>query len=91
MSGDRIAAIGLPGTRRPFLSILDDGMPVGLMTDEWNEKAREVGIAENRRADLVDMRNALVAKRGCTAMEIGGSLQKQTYKRYDVRPFIRGA
>ena len=53
----------LTRNQKTFLSILDDRMPVGLMTDEWNEKAREVGIAEKRRADLVDMRNALVAKK----------------------------
>ena len=40
----------LTRNQKTFLSILEDGMPVGLTTDEWNEKAREVGLAEKRRS-----------------------------------------
>jgi hypothetical protein len=34
-----------------------------LKTDEWNDLAREAGIGERRRADLVDIRKALIDKR----------------------------
>jgi hypothetical protein len=34
-----------------------------LKTDEWNERARDAGIGVKRRADLVDIRMALIDKR----------------------------
>jgi hypothetical protein len=39
--------------------LLDDAMPGGLLTEEWNAKGRELGIGVKRRADLVDIRREL--------------------------------
>ncbi len=42
-----------------MFGLLYDAGPNGLTTDEWNAKAREIGIGEKRRADLVDIRRKL--------------------------------
>jgi hypothetical protein len=42
--------------------LLHTAGPVGLTTEEWNEKAREVGIGVNRKADLYDIREGLKSK-----------------------------
>jgi hypothetical protein len=43
--------------------ILDAAMPDGLFLEEWNKQSREAGIGVKRPADLIDIRNALVAKK----------------------------
>ena len=53
----------LTRNQKTFLSILEASMPAGLTVDEWNGQAREAGLAERRRSDLLDMRNSLVAKK----------------------------
>jgi len=46
-----------------MLNILDDAEPAGLLTEEWNERAREEGIGVKRRATLMDIRKALKDKK----------------------------
>jgi hypothetical protein len=36
---------------------------VGLSTEEWNNKAREIGIGVKRNADLYDVRDQLRSKK----------------------------
>jgi hypothetical protein len=45
------------------LSILEAAGPAGLTTDEWNEAMRKEDIGVKRRADLVDLRTALLKKK----------------------------
>jgi hypothetical protein len=60
------AAIGtqpkLSKNQQTMFAILHDAGPGGLTTDEWNERARAVGIGLSRRADLYDLRGNLQAK-----------------------------
>jgi hypothetical protein len=44
---------------RTMLGLLQDAMPGGLTTDEWNEKARALNIGTKRRATLHDIRRDL--------------------------------
>ena len=53
----------LPANQRSMLNILDDAEPAGLLTEEWNERAREEGIGVKRRATLMDLRKALKDKK----------------------------
>ena len=46
-----------------MLNILDDAEPASLLTEEWNERAREEGIGVKRRATLMDIRKALKGKK----------------------------
>jgi hypothetical protein len=46
-----------------MLNILDDAEPASLLTEEWNERAREEGIGVKRRATLMDIRKALKDKK----------------------------
>jgi hypothetical protein len=67
-----VAPIELPaaGTGEPKLSknqqtmfsILHAAGPSGLTGDQWNSQAREAGLGERRKADLVDFKIALRAK-----------------------------
>jgi AAA domain-containing protein len=60
-----------PATRQPKLTknqqtmfaILHDAGERGLPTEEWNERIRDAGIGVRRRADLTDIRSALLDKR----------------------------
>jgi AAA domain len=52
----------LKPNQKTAFAILHDAGSVGLLTEEWNAKAREAGIGVHRRADLVDIRNALKSK-----------------------------
>jgi hypothetical protein len=45
-----------------MFSILHDAGPAGLSSDEWNERARTIGLGVSRRSDLYDLRSALKAK-----------------------------
>jgi hypothetical protein len=40
-----------------------DSSGAGISVDDWNAKAREAGLGERRRADLIDLRNALTDKK----------------------------
>jgi hypothetical protein len=53
----------LTRNQKTMFDILAAAMPKGLCTEDWNDKGREAGIGERRRADLVDIRTALVAKK----------------------------
>lgn len=52
----------LKPNQRTMFAILHDAGSAGLLTEEWNAKAKEAGIGEHRRADLTDIRAALKAK-----------------------------
>lgn len=56
------AAPKLTPNQRTMLALLVDAGPAGLLTEEWNIKAKEAGIGEKRRADLTDGRTGLKAK-----------------------------
>jgi len=45
-----------------MFSLLSEAEPAGLLTEEWNLKARAAGISERRRADLTDCRAGLKRK-----------------------------
>ena len=45
--------------QQTMYSLLRAAGPAGLAVEEWNEKAREVGIGIGRKADLYDIREAL--------------------------------
>lgn len=49
----------LTANQQTMLTILIEAGPDGLTVDEWNEKAREVGIGTNRKATLYDIRKVL--------------------------------
>jgi hypothetical protein len=56
--------------QRTFYRILHEAGPAGLDLEDWNEKARQVGIGANRKAKLYDLRKALEDKR--MVREYGG-------------------
>jgi hypothetical protein len=60
--GTNASAPRLTANQRSMLGILDDAEPVGLLTEEWNERARDEGIGRKRRATLMDLRKALKDK-----------------------------
>ncbi|WP_426608643.1 AAA family ATPase [Bradyrhizobium sp. McL0616] len=70
VSTDAVEAQPAPQAREPkltpnqrtMLTLLHEAGPAGLLTEEWNAKAKEAGIGERRRADLTDARAALKAK-----------------------------
>jgi hypothetical protein len=49
--------------QRTLFDLLHRAGSGGLTLEEWNAKAREVGIGVNRKADLYDIRSSLMAKR----------------------------
>jgi hypothetical protein len=49
----------LNANQKSFYRILHDAGSNGLTLEEWNAKAREVGIGTNRKAALYDLRKAL--------------------------------
>ncbi len=53
----------LSRNQQTMFGILYEAGPAGLTTDEWYERAKDAGIGVKRRADLVDCRNALKAKK----------------------------
>jgi hypothetical protein len=53
----------LTPNQRTMFALLHDAGSAGLLTEEWNAKAKEAGLGERRRADLTDARTALKAKR----------------------------
>jgi RecA-family ATPase len=46
-----------------MLTLLREAGPAGLNVNDWNEKAREIGLGTSRRTDLYDYRLALKQKR----------------------------
>jgi hypothetical protein len=52
----------LTANQNTMLGLLREGMPGGLLTEEWNAKARVEGIGLKRRSDLGDLRRALKEK-----------------------------
>lgn len=70
VSTDAVEAQPTPPAREPkltpnqrtMLTLLQEAGPAGLLTEEWNAKAKEAGIGARRRADLTDARAALKAK-----------------------------
>jgi AAA domain-containing protein len=57
-----VATPKLTANQKTMLALLHDAGPAGLLTEEWNTKAKEAGIGERRRADLTDGRTGLKAK-----------------------------
>lgn len=53
----------LTANQSTMLTVLGEAGPDGLTVDEWNEKAREVGIGTKRKATLYDIRNKLKDKK----------------------------
>jgi hypothetical protein len=49
----------LTPNQRTMLTLLGEAGVGGLHVDEWNEKAKQAGLANHRRATLVDLRDAL--------------------------------
>ena len=45
-----------------MFDLLHSAGSAGLTLADWNDKAREVGLGVNRKADLYDFRSALVRK-----------------------------
>jgi AAA domain len=52
----------LSKNQQTMFGILHAAGPGGLTGDQWNAQAREAGLGEKRKADLVDLKNALKAK-----------------------------
>jgi len=52
----------LSETQEAMYRLLRDAGPAGLSTDDWNEKAREIGIGVKRRATLHNVRSQLCDK-----------------------------
>jgi hypothetical protein len=53
----------LSKNQRTLFDLLHSAGPAGLTLTQWNDKAREVGIGVKRKADLYDLRSALLTKR----------------------------
>jgi hypothetical protein len=52
----------LTPNQKTMFALLYDAGRAGLLTEEWNARAKEAGLGERRRADLTDARTALKAK-----------------------------
>ena len=52
----------LPANQRTVFGILHDAGPSGLAVEDWNAKARTVGLGVSRKASLWDYQSALKAK-----------------------------
>ncbi len=53
----------LSKNQRTMFDLLHSAGSAGMTLADWNNKAREVGIGVNRKADLYDIRSALLSKR----------------------------
>ena len=53
---------GLAGNLKTMFTILHDAGASGLSTNEWNERAKKLGIGVKRPAALYDARTALKQK-----------------------------
>lgn len=54
---------GLKKNQKTLLTMLHNAGSMGLTTEAWNMQAREAGIGVGRKADLNDIRDALLSKR----------------------------
>lgn len=54
--------VRLTANQQTFYRILHDAGHRGLTLEEWNEQARQAGLGARRRADLLDLRKALLDK-----------------------------
>jgi hypothetical protein len=54
-----VAEPTLSKNQTTMFSVLHSAGTAGLPTQEWNDRAREVGLGTKRRADLHDLREAL--------------------------------
>jgi hypothetical protein len=52
----------LTANQKTMFALLHDAGSRGLLTEEWDAKAKEAGIGERRRADRTDARTSLKAK-----------------------------
>jgi hypothetical protein len=52
----------LSKNQQTMFSLLHDAGQVGLTTEQWNEKARAIGLGVNRRSDYYDWQKALKSK-----------------------------
>ena len=52
-------SVRLTPNQQTFYRILYDAGDQGLTLEQWNEQARQAGLGERRRADLLDLRKAL--------------------------------
>jgi hypothetical protein len=52
----------ITANQQSMLNILDDAVPHGLTLEEWNKKARDIGIGRQRPATHYDIRCKLRAK-----------------------------
>ncbi|MBP1297576.1 AAA family ATPase [Bradyrhizobium elkanii] len=52
----------LTANQKTMFAMLHDAGASGLLTEDWNEKARQAGIGIKRRADLTDIRTSLKSK-----------------------------
>jgi hypothetical protein len=49
--------------QQTVFAILHAAGSAGLPLEDWNNRARDAGIGVKRKADLTDIRNALLSKR----------------------------
>jgi hypothetical protein len=63
----------IPRNWQTMLSILQEAGPAGLTTDDWNDRAREIGLGSSRRSDLYDFRRGL-QQRGLVVQGAAGWL-----------------
>ena len=52
----------LTANQKTVFGMLHAAGATGLMMEDWNQQAKDVGIGIKRKADLTDIRNALLAK-----------------------------
>ena len=52
----------LPANQKTMFGILHTAGKGGLLLEDWNSQAKEAGIGIKRKADLTDIRNALLSK-----------------------------
>jgi AAA domain len=62
-SAQKTAEPKLTANQKTMFGILHEAGLAGLTTEDWNSKAKDIGIGIRRRADLTDIRSALKAKR----------------------------
>jgi hypothetical protein len=67
----------MPKNWQTMLAILHEAGPSGLSTEDWNERAREVGLGAGRRSDLYDFRRGL-QRRGLVVLGTNGWFAKRT-------------
>jgi hypothetical protein len=59
-AADTTDDIKLNKNQRTMFSILYDAGSYGLTVEDWNKAARDAGIRTKRKADLFDLRTALL-------------------------------